>query len=198
MEDYDFVQSNIDKCIIYREWCIIQAVIILENLQRFWWCHCSFHSGDENCVMTDKSSIDNYLRVLNIDINEFSLVLSWSFLIHCIIFFLHCLEKNKAYTKVTYVDKYLPCCDFHHNPCKHWWFNNDAFSILSYLVKRHQAQDKGCHPSMPTILNRSFVLSWACHSFYWLIWIQETTSWHDLLTRYFEGLGNLCQCLVYW
>ena len=77
MTDRHFVQRQIDKCVFYRDGCVIltyvdDCIIIGESMEIVDSVIKSLHDGDEYFELTDKGSLDKYIGVLIKDIDDTS------------------------------------------------------------------------------------------------------------------------------
>ena len=66
MTDRHFVQSQIDKCVFYRDGCVIltyldDCIIIDKSMEIVDSVIESLHDGDEDFELTDKGSLDKYI-----------------------------------------------------------------------------------------------------------------------------------------
>ena len=100
LRDRHFVQSQIDKCVFYREGCIIltcvdDCIIIGKSMEIVNSVIESLHVGKEGFKLTDKGILDKYIGVLIEDIDNTSFEMSQPFMIRRIITSLS-LDKHKT------------------------------------------------------------------------------------------------------
>jgi len=98
--DRGFIQSQVDKCVFFRDGCIIlvyvdDCIIIGKSMTMVDSIIDSLWDGDEDFKLTDEGSLDKYIGVLVTDIDENSFEMSQPFLIRHIISFLS-LDENKT------------------------------------------------------------------------------------------------------
>ena len=111
LTDRHFFQSQVDKCVFYRDGCIILTYvdyyIIIGNIMTIVDYVIDFlHDRDEYFKLTDEGSTDNYIGVLIEDINDNSFKTSKPFLVQLIISLLS-LDENKTRRRNTLVGKPL-------------------------------------------------------------------------------------------
>ena len=98
--DRGFIQSQVDKCVFFRDGCIIltyvdDCIIIGKSMTMVDSIIDSLRDGDEDFELTDEGSLVKYIGVLITDIDENSFEMSQPFLIRRIISFLS-LGENKT------------------------------------------------------------------------------------------------------
>jgi hypothetical protein len=136
--DRDFVQSQVDKCVFYRQDCIIltyvdDCIIVGKDMQIVDSLIESLTVGHEKFLLTDEGSIDKYLGVLIKDIDDTTFEMTQPFLTERIISYLN-LDINLTKGKNTPVGKPLLCRDLNGLPRKHLWKYRSAVGMLSYLT----------------------------------------------------------------
>ena len=136
--DRGFIQSQVDKCVFFRDGCIIltyvdDCIIIGKSMHMVDSVIDSLRDGDEDFELTDEGSLDKYIGVLITDIDENSFEMSQPFLIRRIISFLS-LDENKTRGRNTPVGKPLLNRDLDGIPRKHPWLYRGAVGMLSYLA----------------------------------------------------------------
>ena len=100
----------------------------------------SLHNGDEDFELTDEGSLDKYIRVCIIDIDENSFEMSQEpFLVGCIISLLS-LSGNKMREQNTPVGKPLLNRNITRVPRKHPCLCQGAVGMLSYLANSIQPE----------------------------------------------------------
>ena len=134
--DRDFIQSQVDKCVFYRDGCIIltyvdDCIILGELMPIVDSIIKSLQDGDEDFELTDEGSIDKYLGVLITDIDQNCFEMSQPFLARRIIEFLS-LDVAKTRGRNTPVGKPLLNKDLNGVPRKHTWLYRGAVGMLSY------------------------------------------------------------------
>ena len=111
LTDRGFVQSQVDKCVFYRNECIIltyvdDCIIIGKDMSIVDAVISSLRDGDEDFELTDEGSLDKYIGVLIKDIDKNSFEMSQPFLVRRIIASLS-LDENKTRGRNTPVGKPL-------------------------------------------------------------------------------------------
>ncbi|KAL7534594.1 hypothetical protein ACHAWF_004881 [Thalassiosira exigua] len=140
LDERGFVQSFVDKCVFYRDDCIVltyvdDCIILGKDMAVVDSLIQSLKNGEENFELTDEGSIDKYLGVLIKDIDENTFEMSQPFLIRRIIQFLS-LDESKTRGRPTPVGKPLLNRDLDEAPRKHPWLYRGAVGMLSYLTNR--------------------------------------------------------------
>ena len=133
-----FIQSQIDKCVFYRDGCIVltyvdDCIIIGQSMKTVDAVINSLRDGNEDFELTDEGSLDKYIGVLIKDISSNSFEMSQPFLIRRIIASLS-LDENKTRGRETPVGKPLLNRDLDGSPRKHVWLYRGAVGMLSYLA----------------------------------------------------------------
>ena len=134
--DRGFIQSQVDKCVFFRDECIIvtyvdDCIIIGRNMSQVDSVIKSLQEGDEDFELTDEGSIDKYLGVLIEYIDKTSFKMSQPFLARRILEFLS-LDENRTKKRNTPVGKPLLNRDLDGVPRKHPWVYRGAVGMLSY------------------------------------------------------------------
>ena len=134
--DRGFIQSQVDKCVFFRDECIIvtyvdDCIIIGKTMSQVDSIITSLKEGDEDFELTDEGSIDKYLGVMIKDIDDKSFEMSQPFLARRILQFLS-LDEHKTTGRDTPVGKPLLNKDLDGVPRKHPWVYRGAVGMLSY------------------------------------------------------------------
>jgi hypothetical protein len=132
---WDFIQSQVDKCVFFRMNCIIltyvdDCIILGKTMADVDAVIASLHVGKENFKLVDQGSIDKYLGLMIQDIDSNTFEMSQPFLIWRILEFLS-LDENKTKSRDTPVGKPLLNCDLNGVPRKHPWLYPGAVGMLS-------------------------------------------------------------------
>ena len=130
MTDRGFIQSQVDKCLFFRDGCIIityvdDCIILGETINLVNSIIKSLQDGDEDFELTDEGIIDKYLGVMIKDIDSNTFEMSQPFLARRIIEFLS-LDENKTKGRDTPVGKPLLNKDLDGTPRKHPWLYRGA------------------------------------------------------------------------
>ena len=136
LTDRNFVQSQVDKCVFYRDGCIVltyvdDCILLGHSIQLIDSVINSLQNGEEDFELTDEGSIDKYLGVLFRDIDESSFEMSQPFLARRILEFLS-LSENTTKSRNTPVGKPLLNKDLNGVPRKHTFLYRGAVGMLSY------------------------------------------------------------------
>ena len=136
LTDRGFIQSQVDKCVFFRDGCIIvtyvdDCIILVETMNLVNSIIKPLQDGDEDFELIGEGSSDKYLGVMIKDIDSNTFEMSQPFLARRIIEFLS-LDENKTKGRDTPVGKPLLNKDLDSTPRKHPWLYRGAVGILSY------------------------------------------------------------------
>jgi hypothetical protein len=138
LQDWGFLQSNIDPCVFFAPNCIIltyvddciidgdKSILIDKLIQ-------SLHKGDENFILQDEGLIDRYLGVEIKQLDGSSFELTQPFLIEQVTKFFG-IDNGRTNYKVTLVGKLLLNKDLNGVPQKYEWKYGGAIGMLTYLT----------------------------------------------------------------
>jgi hypothetical protein len=136
--DRGFIQSNIDSCVFFGQGCIVltyvdNCIIVADLMTCIEQLITSLHDGMENFILQDEGSIDKYLGVNILQLDDSSFHLTQPFLIKHISALLG-IDNGRTNERDTPVGKPLLNKDLNGVPCKYTWEYRRAIGMLTYLT----------------------------------------------------------------
>jgi hypothetical protein len=137
--DQDFTQSNIDACVFFGKGCIVltyvdDCIIVGDSIECIEALITSLHDGTENFILKDEGSIDKYLGVSILQLDDKSFNLTQPFLIEHITAFFLGIDKGRTNERETPVGKPLLNKDLNGVPRKYTREYCGPIGMLTYLT----------------------------------------------------------------